>query len=132
MFMPPLWRVEGGNFVKRVVYLATTALLAMLILVPSALAQDVLPGDDDPFLPEQNVTVVEEAQLEQIAGQPLPSEPPTVEPVPVTGQPSDSAPLPKTGGPETDSSTWAMVLSASALLLLLGLGSLAYGVSRRR
>jgi hypothetical protein len=120
--------------VKRVVYLATTTLLAMLILVPSALAQDLLPGDDDPFLPEQNVTVLEEAQLEQIAGQPLPSEPPIIEPVPVSGQPSDSAPLPKTGGLEigSSSSAWVMVLSASALLLLLSLGGLAYGVSRRR
>jgi hypothetical protein len=118
--------------VKRVVYLATTTLLAMLILVPSALAQDKLPGDDDPFLPEQNVMVVEETQLEQIAGQPLPSEPPIIEPVPVTGQPSTSAPLPGTGGLEMGSSAWAMVLSASALLLLLGLGGLAYGVSRRR
>ena len=118
---------------KRVVYLATSTLLAMLILMPSALAQDVLPGDDDPFLPEQNVMVLEEAQLEQFAGQPLPNEPPTTEPVPVTGQPSDSAPLPKSGGPEIGSSSvWAMVLSAYALLLLFGLGGLAYGVSQRR
>jgi hypothetical protein len=100
---------KGGNWVivKRIVYLATAALLAMLILVPGALAQDVHPGDDDPFLPEQNVIVVEHAELERMAGQPLP----------------------KTGGPEIGSAL-AGVLPASALLL--GLGVLAYGVSRRR
>lgn len=118
---------KGGNWVivKRIVYLATAALLAMLILVPSALAQDAVPaGDDDPFVPEQNVTVVDDSQLEQIAGEPEPSQQPTTEPVPVTGQP-----LPKTGGPEINSA-WAVVLPTSALLL--GLGVLAYGVSRRR
>jgi hypothetical protein len=118
---------KGGNWVivKRIVYLATAALLAMLILVPSALAQDAVPaGDDDPFVPEQNVTVVDEAQLEQIAGSPEPSQGPTTEPVPVAGEP-----LPKTGGPEIGSA-WVVILPASALLL--GLGVLAYGVSRRR
>ncbi|MDQ3942533.1 MAG: hypothetical protein M3254_05465, partial [Actinomycetota bacterium] len=79
-----------------------------LILVPGALAQeDTVLGDDDPFLPEPNVVVVEHAELERIAGQPLP----------------------KTGGPEFGSAL-AGVLPASALLL--GLGVLAYGVSRRR
>ena len=101
----------------------------MLILVPSALAQqDVLPGDDDPLAPEPH-PVVESAELERIAGQPLPSQPPTIEPLPVSGQPSTGDPLPKTGGPEIGS-TAAVVLPAGALLL--GLGVLAYGVSRRR
>ncbi len=100
---------KGGNrvIVKRIIYLATAALLAMLVLVPGAVAQDLLPGDDDPFLPEQNVIVVEHAELERIAGQPLP----------------------KTGGPEIGSALTG-ILPASALLL--GLGVLAYGVSRRR
>ncbi len=92
---------------KRVIFLVMAALLAMLILVPGALAQDVHPGDDDPFLPEQNVAVVSHEELAQIAGQPLP----------------------KTGGPGIGSAL-AVVLPASALLL--GLGVLAYGVSRHR
>jgi hypothetical protein len=33
-------QVEGGNFMKRVVYLAVAALVAMLILVPAAIAQE--------------------------------------------------------------------------------------------
>jgi hypothetical protein len=118
---------KGGNWVivKRIVYLVTAALLAMLILVPTALAQDAVPaGDDDPLVPEQNAMVVDEAQLQQIAGEPLPSQQPTTEPVPVAGEP-----LPKTGGPEIGSA-WVVILPASALLL--GLGVLAYGVSRRR
>jgi hypothetical protein len=119
--------------VKKIVYLAASTLVAMLILVPTALAQDAqFPGDTDPFSPETNAVVVTEAQLEQIAGQPLPSsQGPIIEPVPVTGQPSTSAPLPGTGGLEIDGSALAVVLSAS-ILLLLGLGVLAYAVSGRR
>jgi hypothetical protein len=46
--------------VKRLVYVAVAALLGMLVLAPGALAQDAVPaGDDDPYLPEQNVVEVE-------------------------------------------------------------------------
>lgn len=91
---------------KRVVYLATAALVAMLILVPGALAQSGVPGDDDPLLPEPNAIVVSEEELEKIAGQPLP----------------------KTGGPEILGTT-PMILAAA---LLLGSGVLAYAMLRRR
>ena len=90
---------------KRVVYLATAVLLAMLILMPGALAQSNLPGDDDPLLPEPNAIVVSEEELEKIAGQPLP----------------------KTGGPEIMGTP--MILAAA---LLLGSGILAYSVLRCR
>lgn len=101
---------------KRVAYLA--ALLAMIILVPSALAQDVLPGDDDPMTPEPDVVEVAREELAQIAGQPPPSEDPI------------SEPLPKSGGPEIGGPALLMILPAAAALLL-GLGVLAYSVLRK-
>ena len=44
---------KGGNWalVKRIIYLAMSALVAMLILALAALAQDLGPEDDDPVLP---------------------------------------------------------------------------------
>ncbi len=90
---------------KRIVYLTTAALVAMLILVPGALAQSAVPGDDDPLLPEPNAIVVSEEELEKIAGRPLP----------------------KTGGPELLGTP--MILAAA---LLLGSGVLAYAMLRRR
>ena len=90
---------------KRVVYLATAALVAMLILVPSALAQSAVPGDDDPLSPEPNAIVVSEEELERIAGQPLP----------------------KTGGPEI---LGTPMIVAAALLLCSGV--LSYAMLRRR
>jgi hypothetical protein len=99
--------------VKKVAYLAVAAVVALLVLAPSAMAQDIAPGDDDPYLPEPGATVVEHAELERIAGQPIPSEPPA-------GQS-----LPKTGGPAGS----AVLLPAAGLLL--GSGVLAYTVLRR-
>jgi hypothetical protein len=91
--------------VKRIVYLAAAALVALLILAPSALAQeDTVPGDDDPFLPEPNAVVVDEDALQQIAGQQLP----------------------KTGGPDV------VVLLLPAAAFLAGSGILAYTILRRR
>ena len=90
---------------KRLVYLAVATLVAMVVLAPSALAQDAVPaGDDDPLLPEQNVVEVGHEELARIAGQPLP----------------------KTGGPELGA-----VLVPAAALLFLGSGVLAYVVLRR-
>src|ERR687893_1679229 len=65
---------KGGNWalVKRITYLALAALVAMLILAPVALAQDLVPGDDDPLSPEQNVVVLEEDALEQAVGKEVP------------------------------------------------------------
>ena len=111
---------------KRMIYLATGVLVAMLILVPSALAQDAVPaGDDDPYVPEQNVTVVDEGTLEQIAGTPEPGEP-TQPPVPDVAAQS----LPPSGGPGMGA--LSVILPASALLLLAGSGVLTYAVLRRR
>jgi hypothetical protein len=77
----------------------------MLLLVPGALAQSAVPGDDDPLLPEPNAIVVTEEELQKIAGQPLP----------------------KTGGLEVMGTP--MILAAA---LLLGSGVLGYAVLRRR
>ena len=90
---------------KRVVYLATAALVAILILMPGALAQSAVPGDDDPYLPEPNAIVVSEEELQKIAGQPLP----------------------KTSGPNFIGTP--IILAAA---LLLGSGVLSYAVLRRR
>ncbi len=102
---------------KRIPYLAVaTLLVAMTVLVPTALAQDLLPGDDDPMTPEPDAIAVSHEQLTQIAGQPPPSQGPTSEPLPQTGGPGF-------GGP-------AVVLPAVGALLL-GSVVLAYGVLRK-
>jgi hypothetical protein len=80
--------------------------VALRVLLPGALAQDLVPGDDDPHTPEPNAIVVEEEELQRIASQPLP----------------------KSGGPVIGS--LSVVLPAGALLL--GSGVLAYAVLRRR
>ncbi len=103
---------------KRLVCLATASLVAMLILVPAALAQEAVPGDDSPHLPEPNAVVVDShEELEQIAGKSVPSHP---------GEPPEQGGgLPKTGGPAV-----SMILPAGALLLV-GSGVLVYVVRRR-
>jgi hypothetical protein len=105
--------------VKRLVCLATASLVAMLILMPAALAQDMVPGDDDPNLPEPNAVVVgSQEELEQVAGKPVPSQDP--------GPPPEQV-LPKSGGPSV-----SVILPAAAALLLVGSGVLAYYVVLRR
>ena len=113
---------------KRTVHLATAAFAAMLVLVPAALAQDALPGDDHPHLPEPNAVVVgSHEELERIAGQPLPSQHPGEPPEQVPASPSQSPSqgLPKTGGLAVS------VILPGAALLLVGSGVLAYAVFRR-
>lgn len=110
---------------KRLVYLATGALVAMMILVPAALAQDMVPGDDHPHLPEPNAVVVDSREeLEQIAGQPAPSQHPGDHPEPVPAAPPQG--LPKSGGPSVT------VILPAAALLLVGSGVLTYATLRRR
>ena len=105
--------------------MVTTAVLAMLILVPAALAQNMVPGDDHPHLPEPNAVVVgSHEELEQIAGQPVPSQHPGEPPEQVPASPSQG--LPKTGGPSVVS-----VMLPAAALLLVGSGVLTYAVLRR-
>ncbi len=90
---------KGENFVKRLVCLATSTLVAMLILVPAALAQNMVPGDDNPHLPEHNAVVVgSHEELEQVAGQPVPAQHPGEPPEQVPASPSGGG-LPKSGGP---------------------------------
>jgi hypothetical protein len=104
--------------VKRLVCLATASLVAMLILMPAALAQDMVPGDDDPNLPEPNAVVVgSQEELEQVAGKPVPSQNP--------GPPPEQV-LPKSGGPSVN------VILPAAALLLVGSGVFAYYVVLRR
>jgi hypothetical protein len=111
--------LRGVFLLRRITYLVTTALLAMLIVVPAALAQNMVPGDDDPYSPEPNAVVVgSHEELERIAGQPVPSQHP--------GEPPEQGGLPKTGGPSV-----SVILSAGALLLV-GSGVLSYVVLRRR
>ena len=113
-------RAKKGDrvIVKRILYLATAALVAMLILMPAALAQqDMLPGDDDPNLPEPNAVVVgSQEELERVAGTPVPSQDP--------GPPPEQV-LPKSGGPSVG------VILPAATLLLVSSGVLAYVVLRR-
>ncbi len=104
---------------KRLACVATTALVAMLILMPAALAQDLVPGDDHPHLPEPNAVVVgSHEELERIAGQPVPSQHP--------GEPPEQGGLPKTGGPSVS------VILPAATLLLVGSSVFAYVVVLRR
>ena len=111
---------------KRIVYLATAAFVGMVILVPAALAQDAVPGDDHPHLPEPNAVVVgSHEELERIAGQPVPSQHPGEPPEQVPASPSQG--LPKTGGPSVVS-----VILPAAVLLLVGSSVLTYAVLRRR
>ena len=119
---------------KRITYLALAALVAMLILAPVALAQDLVPGDDDPLSPEQNVVVVlEEDALEQAVGKEVPEQIPDEPidepggPAPKEGTQPKGGALPKSGGVATPS---ALLLPAAALLL--GSGVLGYAVIRRR
>ncbi len=116
---------EGRNGVtlKRIIYLATAALVAMLVLMPAVLAQDMSPGDDDPHAPEQGVVEVgSHEELQQIAGQPIPSPHPGQHPGEVPTAPTQG--LPSTGGPS--------VILPAAALLLVGSGILAYATLRRR
>jgi LPXTG-motif cell wall-anchored protein len=111
--------------VRKIIYLAMAALVAMLILMPAALAQNAVPGDDHPHLPEPNaVEVSSQEELERIAGQPVPSQHPGQHPEPVPASPSQG--LPKTGGPSVT------VILPAAALLLVGSGALAYAAFRRR
>jgi hypothetical protein len=103
--------------VKRGTYLALAAVVALLILAPTAMAQDMVPGDDDPNLPEPNAVVVgSHEELERIAGRPVPSQHP--------GEPPSQG-LPKSGGPSVSA-----ILPAAALLLVSS-GVLAYAALRR-
>ena len=118
-------RLKGVFLLKRLTLLATAALVAMLISMPAALAQDMAPGDDDPHSPEPNATAVgSHEELERIAGRPILSPDPGQHPEPVPAAPSQG--LPKTGGPSV-----AVILPAGALLLV-GSGVLAYAALRRR
>ena len=118
---------------KRITYLALAALVAMMIMVPAALAQDMVAGDDDPLAPEQNVVVLEEDALEQAVGKQVPEQIPDEPidepggPAPKEGTQPKGGALPKSGGVATPS---ALLLPAAALLL--GSGVLGYAVIRRR
>ena len=119
---------------KRIIYLALVAFVAMLILVPAALAQDAVLGDDDPLAPEQNVVVIEdEDALEQAVGKQVPEQIPDEPidepggPAPKEGTQPKGGTLPKSGGVATPS---ALLVPAAALLL--GSGIVTYALLKRR
>ena len=118
---------------KRITYLVMAALVAMLILVPAAVAQDAGPVDDDPLSPEQNVVVLEEEALEQAVGKQVPEQIPDEPidepggPAPKEGPQPKGGTLPKSGGVATPS---ALLVPAAALLL--GSGIVTYALLKRR
>ncbi|HLL38449.1 MAG TPA: hypothetical protein VK357_02145 [Rubrobacteraceae bacterium] len=117
--------MRGVFLLGRMTQLATAALVAMVILMPAALAQDTAPGDDDPHSPEPDaVAVGSHEELERVAGRPVPSPDPGQHPEPVPAAPSQG--LPKTGGPPL-----TLILPAAALLLV-GSGLLTYAALRRQ
>jgi hypothetical protein len=91
---------------RRILLAMVAALVAVMVLVPTAQAQDLVPGDDDPMTPEDAVAVSHE-ELARIAGQPLP----------------------ETGGPGFGGA--AVVLPATAALILSS-GVLTYGILRKQ
>jgi hypothetical protein len=99
------WKEE--TFVTRLVFLATATLMAMLILVPIAMAQEEEEA-------AQEETVMEDTVMEEEAAQEEP----------VMREPAE--PLPASGGLPV-----ASVLVPAAALLL-GSGVVAYAVLRRR
>lgn len=110
---------------KRLLYLATAAVVFMLILVPAALAQEAAPHSPEPH-PQ-----VSHEELERIAGQPVPAQAPIqqhpgeVPHSPDTHTPTNQAgPLPSTGG--------VSVILPAAAVLLVGSGVVAYAALRRR
>ncbi len=113
---------------KRLLYLATAAVVFMLILVPAALAQD-----NDPHSPEPHPQVATHEELARIAGQPVPAEAPVqqhpgeVPDNPGTHSPTaQGGPLPSTGGVSVS------VILPAAAVLLVGSGVVAYAALRRR
>ena len=98
--------------------------VAMAATAGPAMAQEAVPGDDDPHSPEPNAVVVgSHEELERVAGQPVPSQHPGPHPEQVPASPSQG--LPKTGGPSV-----SVILPAAALLLVAS-GVLGYYVVRR-
>ncbi len=113
---------------KRLLYLATAAVVYMLILVPAALAQDA-----DPHSPEPHPQVATEEELARIAGRPVPAQAPVqqhpgeVPDNPGTHSPTaQEGPLPSTGGVSV------IVILPAAAVLLMGSGVVAYAALRRR
>ena len=113
---------------KRLLYLATAAVVFMLILVPAALAQEA-----DPHSPEPHPQVATNEEHARIAGEPVPAQAPIqqhpgeVPDNPGTHSPTNQAgPLPSTGGVSV------IVILPAAAVLLMGSGVVAYAAIRRR
>src|SRR5437764_15110500 len=91
------------------------AMIAVVVVAgaPAALAQE-FAGDTDPYSPEPNAIEVSHEELQQIAGQSLPSQDPGQHPGEVPIAPPQG--LAKTGGPGIGGPT--VILPAVALLLV--------------
>jgi hypothetical protein len=119
--------------VERIVYLGTAALVAMLLLSTTALAEEeeeFAPAEIDLEAVEQEAKVVEREVFERTPDEAI-DEPGT--PAPKEGTQSEEGtqpkgnPLPKSGGVMTSS---ALLLPVAALLL--GAGLVGYALLRRR
>jgi hypothetical protein len=99
--------VEEEDWMKRAIFLATAALLVMLVLAPVALAQDTTMMGGETQMAGGGKTQMGGGGKTQMGG----------------GGTQARKPLPKSGGP-------AILLPAAALLL--GSGVLTYAVLRRR
>jgi poly-D-alanine transfer protein DltD len=103
--------------VKRLVYLAMAALLALVILVPTATAQEMM---DESMMMEETMMMDDSMMMEQSKMEQKMEEPKMMEK-------KGKMEMPKTGGP----SPGLLLLPAAALLVGMGLMA-GYVVRRQR
>jgi hypothetical protein len=110
---------QKEDWMKRAIFLATLALLAMLALAPVALAQDTMMMEESSMMMEDSQMMggqMEDSEMMMEDSEMM------MEDTGTAGQQTDDD-LPGSGGP-------AILLPAAALLL--GSGILTYAVLRRR
>ncbi len=105
---------------KRMVYLATAALLALMILVPTATAQEMM---DESMMMEQQPSMMDDSMMEQSKMEQKMDQPKMMEKGKME---KGKMEMPMTGGP----SLGLLLLPAAALLV--GMSLMAGYVVRRR